>query len=62
MISNVTRVYTNGVKTVITIHECPPLTNMVLPLPGGPNNRIPRVGARRPVNSSGRRLGKITDS
>jgi len=26
------------------------ITSIVLPLPGGPNNRIPRTGARRPVN------------
>jgi len=49
-----------------------------LPFPGGPNNRIPRTGARKPVNiyrkknifnfhrlfqfTSGRRTGRITAS
>ena len=26
------------------------ITSMVFPFPGGPNNRIPRTGARKPVN------------
>ena len=54
------------------------ITSMVFPLPGGPNNKIPRTGARRPVNiyfktgclhvrslfqyTSGRRTGKMTAS
>lgn len=27
------------------------ITSIVLPLPGGPNNKIPRTGARKPVNT-----------
>jgi hypothetical protein len=27
------------------------LTSIVLPLPGGPNNKRPLIGALRPVNS-----------
>mmetsp|Transcript_17662 Transcript_17662/g.31328 ORF Transcript_17662/g.31328 Transcript_17662/m.31328 type:complete len:217 (-) Transcript_17662:651-1301(-) len=34
----------------------------VLPVPGGPKRRIPRLGARSPVNKSGRCSGSMTDS
>lgn len=33
---------------------------MVLPVPGGPNKRIPLGGALKPVNNSGRLEGRIT--
>jgi hypothetical protein len=29
---------------------------MVLPFPGGPNNKIPRTGARKPVNIYEKRI------
>lgn len=34
----------------------------VLPVPGGPNNRIPLGGRRNPVNISGRNKGQTTIS
>lgn len=37
-------------------------TSIVLPVPGGPKRRTPLGGARRPVNMSGRRLGRMIDS
>ncbi len=33
------------------------LASIVLPLPGGPKNKIPRGGALIPVNISGLKLG-----
>ena len=35
------------------------LANMVLPLPGGPKRRRPRVGVLSPVKSSGLRIGQV---
>ena len=37
------------------------LANIVLPLPGGPNNSNPRAGALSPLNRSGRNVGNITE-
>lgn len=34
----------------------------VLPVPGGPNNRMPRGGRRKPVKRSGRNRGHTTAS
>lgn len=38
------------------------LPTIVLPVPGGPNSRMPRGGRRKPVNISGRRIGQTTAS
>ena len=35
------------------------LANMVLPLPGGPKRRSPRVGVLSPVKSSGLGIGQV---
>ena len=32
------------------------LANIVFPVPGGPNNSIPLVGSRNPLNKSGRKM------
>ena len=38
-------------KNVALLSVATALANIVLPLPGGPNNSNPRAGARRPVNN-----------
>ena len=38
------------------------LANIVFPVPGGPNNSIPLVGSRNPLNKSGRKNGYTTAS
>jgi hypothetical protein len=38
------------------------LTNIVFPLPGGPNKRRPLAGQRSPVNNSGLCAGRMTIS
>lgn len=38
------------------------LASIVFPVPGGPNNSIPRAGSRSPMNKSGRKKGYTTAS
>jgi hypothetical protein len=38
------------------------LASIVLPFPGGPNNKRPFIGARKPVNRLGFKAGRITSS
>mmetsp|Transcript_29373 Transcript_29373/g.49409 ORF Transcript_29373/g.49409 Transcript_29373/m.49409 type:complete len:232 (-) Transcript_29373:750-1445(-) len=49
-------------KKVARASDANALASMVLPVPGGPNNSIPFAGDRRPVNSSGLKLGNMTIS
>jgi len=38
------------------------LASIVLPFPGGPNNKRPFIGARKPVKRLGFKAGNITNS
>lgn len=49
-------------KKVARASQLTALASMVLPVPGGPNRRMPRGGLRRPVKRSGRSCGVTTAS
>lgn len=56
------RVDGDMLKKVEFVSEAMLFPIKVLPVPGGPNNRIPLGGCRRPVKISGRFMGHNTIS